>query len=269
MTPRRRRGRTRTALLAPVSPTDPPPLTDRDATYRGELPDEGVKKATKVLLETVAELQGALQAEARRSLLVVLQARDAGGKDGTIKKVFGCLNPVALRVASFKVPSADELAHDFLWRVHREVPRRGTIGVFNRSHYEDVLVPRVEGLVPRSEWEKRYEQINEFERMLTENGTTILKLFLHVSRDEQERRLQARMDEPEKQWKAAKGDWLAREKWAEYGRAYRDMLLRCSTSWAPWYVVPGDDKKVRNWVVANLVLAVLSADLPGSRADSQ
>ena len=256
------RRRSSAKLLSPVDPGETPTLSDRDATFRGELPEKGVKEATARLLERAADLQGALQAERRQALLVVLQARDAGGKDGTIKKVFGALNPVAMQVTSFKAPSVEELAHDFLWRVHRAVPAKGMVGIFNRSHYEDVLVPRVDRLVPPSVWEQRFDQINGFERSLAETGTTILKIFLHVSREEQRRRLQARIDEPRKHWKAADGDWAHRKRWTTFTRAYRDLLTRCTQPWAPWFVVPGDDKKVRNWLVADLVVRTLERMAP-------
>ena len=241
-------------------------LADDDAGYDGALPGDGGKgalaDATKKLLERAAELHDALHAESRRSLLVVLQARDAGGKDGTIRKVFRALNPVALQVTSFKAPSADELSRDFLWRVHRAVPPRGTIGVFNRSHYEDVLVARVRELVPRDVWSRRYGQINDFERMLTENGVTLLKVFLHISKREQLKRLQARVDDPTKHWKVAAGDWKEHELWSAYTQAYRDALRKCSTPWAPWYVVPADDKKVRDWLVARVLTARLQRMAP-------
>jgi PPK2 family polyphosphate:nucleotide phosphotransferase len=266
MTARRDRRALVESVLSAVDPDRPPALADRDATYRGDLPGDGdrdaLKEATAELLDRAAELQGALQAEAKQALLVVLQARDAGGKDGTVKKVFGALNPVALRVTGFKAPSADDLAHDFLWRIHQATPARGTVGVFNRSHYEDVLVARVHGIVPPAVWGKRYEQINDFERMLSENGTTVLKLFLHVSKAEQRERLEARIDDPKKGWKVQAGDWEDRKRWGEFTRAYRDALVKCSTPWAPWYVVPADDKKVRNWLVADLLVGTLERMTP-------
>jgi PPK2 family polyphosphate:nucleotide phosphotransferase len=254
------------SVLSAVDPDRPPPLADRDASFRGDLPGDGdrraLREATAELLDRAAELQAALQAEAKQALLVVLQARDAGGKDGTVKKVFGALNPVALRVTGFKAPSADDLSHDFLWRIHHAAPARGTVGVFNRSHYEDVLVARVHRIVPASVWERRYDQINEFERMLSENGTTVVKLLLHISRAEQLERLEARIDDPKKGWKVQPGDWADRKRWREFTRAYRDALVKCSTPWAPWYVVPADDKKVRNWLVADLLVATLERMKP-------
>jgi PPK2 family polyphosphate:nucleotide phosphotransferase len=198
-----------------------------------------------------------LWAEGKRSLLVVLQAMDAGGKDGVIRHVFGPLNPQGVRVACFKQPSARELAHDYLWRVHRETPERGGIVVFNRSHYEDVLVVRVQGVIGREVWERRYEEINAFEQMLAAEGTTILKFFLHISKDEQKARLQARLDEPQKRWKFAHGDLVERKKWDEYQSAFDDAISACSTEWAPWYVVPSDRKWYRNWAVSSIVRGVL------------
>lgn len=244
--------------LKPVRRGERVPLDDRDAHRPAGLPDDDELKAkTKALGEELGDLQSALYAEGKRALLVVFQARDAGGKDGAIKRVFGPLNPQGSYVASFRAPSEEELAHDFLWRVHRRVPEKGFIGIFNRSHYEDVLVVRVEGLVSPEVWKKRYRQINAFERTLAESGTRILKFFLHVSRDEQKRRFLERLDDPEKNWKFRAGDLKVREKWDEYDEAYRDVFARCSTPWAPWYVVPADDKRVRDWLVAKKVVGAL------------
>lgn len=251
-------------LLAPVRPDDVPRLADGDAEYQGEVPrdEDGLKEATRALCERAAELQDALYAESKRALLVILQARDAGGKDGTTRKVFGAMNPVGLRVTSFKAPTGEELAHDFLWRVHHAVPPYGFVGVFNRSHYEEVLVARVHGLVPRKVWSARYAQINDFERMLTESGVTLLKFFLHVSRREQKERLVKRLEDPARNWKVAEGDWDDRRLWSGFTRAYRDALRECSTEWAPWYVVPADDKKVRNYLVADALVATLEGMKP-------
>ncbi len=208
---------------------------------------------TERLARRIDELQDALYAEGRRALLVVLQGRDTAGKDGTIRKVFGPLSPLGLTVTSFKAPSPIELAHDYLWRVHQAVPVRGTIGVFNRSHYEDVLVVRVHALVPEAVWRARYDQIVQFERMLTESGVTILKFFLHISRKEQRERLLARLEDPKKYWKFAAGDLAERERWDEYTEAYREALARTSTPEAPWYLVPADKKYVRDVLVAQVV----------------
>jgi PPK2 family polyphosphate:nucleotide phosphotransferase len=245
--------------LTPVRHGEAPRLADADARYDGDRPpnEDALADETRVLRERAAELQEALFAQSKQALLVVLQARDAGGKNGTIRRVFDELDPIGLRVSSFRAPTADELAHDFLWRVHREVPPHGYVGVFNRSHYEDVLVVRVRGLVPKRVWSARYSQINDFERMLTENGVTMLKLFLHVSRKEQKKRLLERLEDPRKNWKVAEGDWDDRKLWPAYTRAYQDAFRECSTPWAPWYVVPADDKRVRDFLVADAVVATL------------
>ncbi len=250
-------------LLTPVSPGTVLPLRDEDArapqgSPRGDVLDEQLGK----LLSDLEELGAALHAESKRALLVVLQARDAGGKDGTIRKVFGALNPQNLRLADFAAPSREELAHDFLWRVHRAVPPFGRVGVFNRSHYEDVLVARVRGLVPEEVWSKRYAQINAFEHILVENGVTILKFFLHISREEQKERLRKRLHDPGKNWKFQEGDLEDRLLWDEYTAAYQDVLYRCSTAHAPWYVVPADKKPVRNLLVARVVVDTLQRMAP-------
>ena len=203
------------------------------------------------------DLQYRLWAEKRRSVLVVLQGMDTAGKDGTIRHVFGALNPQGVRVEGFKQPTPEELAHDYLWRVHRKTPGHGRIVVFNRSHYEDVLVVRVHGLVPEDVWCWRYEEINAFERLLAGSGTTILKVFLHISKGEQKQRLQARLDEPDKLWKCSMGDLAERKRWAEYQEAYTDALSRCSTEHAPWFVVPADSKWYRNWSISSIVRRAL------------
>jgi PPK2 family polyphosphate:nucleotide phosphotransferase len=190
-------------------------------------------------------------------LLVVLQGRDGAGKDGTIRQVFGPLDPQGIVVTAFKAPSAEELAHDYLWRVHRAVPAKSEIGIFNRSHYEDVLVVRVDRLVPESVWRPRFEQINQFERLLIQNGVTILKFFLHISRAEQKERLQTRLADPAKYWKFDASDLGKRAQWDAYTEAYEDMLSLTSTPEAPWYVVPGDRKPVRNVAVAEVVVSAL------------
>jgi PPK2 family polyphosphate:nucleotide phosphotransferase len=219
--------------------------------------------------ERISALQRVLYADATRALLIVLQGRDAAGKDGTIRHVFSAVNPQGCEVTSFKQPTDTELRHDFLWRVHARVPARGMIGIFNRSHYEDVLVARVNRLVPRDTWMARYAQINDFERMLSDNGVVILKFFLHVSREEQKRRLRDRLTDATKNWKFRAGDLDDRAKWAAYTSAYRDALRRCSTPWAPWFVVPADDKKLRNWLVGHEIIRALDGlKLRYPRADA-
>jgi PPK2 family polyphosphate:nucleotide phosphotransferase len=204
-------------------------------------------------------LQYKLHAESKRSLLIVLQATDTGGKDGTIRNVMSGLNPQGCRVASFKVPSSEELAHDFLWRVHRACPAKGEIGIFNRSHYGDVLVVRVHNIVPKAVWSKRYEQINSFEKILAENGIRILKFFLHISKEEQAERLRARIEDPERHWKVSEADFRERQFWDDYTEAHEVVLSKCSTEWAPWYVIPANRKWFRNLAVAGIVVEELES----------
>jgi PPK2 family polyphosphate:nucleotide phosphotransferase len=202
-------------------------------------------------------LQDRLYAEGKRALLVILQGTDTSGKDGTIRGVFNATGPLGVSVTAFKRPSEDELARDFLRRSHVACPARGTIGIFNRSHYEDVLIGRVRKLAPKDAIKARYKQINAFEKMLVENGTVILKFMLHISKSEQGDRLQERLDNPKKHWKFNAGDLEDRELWDAYVDAYETMLKRCSTPWAPWYVIPADHKWARNAVVAAIVRATL------------
>ncbi len=213
--------------------------------------------ATADLAAELAGLQERLYAEARQSLLVVLQAIDAGGKDGTIRSVFRGLNPASCRVASFKVPSEEERSHDFLWRVHAKTPAAGEVVVFNRSHYEDVLVVRVHELVPEAVWRPRYDLINGFEANLAAAGTRIVKLFLHISKDEQAERFQDRLDDPAKRWKFRKGDLEERARWDDYMAAFEEALSRTSTEAAPWYVVPADRNWYRNWAVSRILVETL------------
>lgn len=216
----------------------------------------------EILRETaakMADLQYLMFAENKRSLLIVLQAMDTGGKDGTIRHVMTGLNPAGVQVTSFKVPSELERNHDFLWRIHQAVPRRGDFGIFNRSHYEDVIVVRVHDLVPREVWKERYEMINRFERHLVDNNVTILKFFLHISKEEQKRRIQARIDEPTKCWKLSPSDFEERKFWSDYQEAYADALSQCSTSYAPWFIIPADKKWFRNLAVAEIMLETLQS----------
>ena len=215
-----------------------------------------------------------LAASGKQALLVVLQGRDTAGKDGTIRNVFSACNPQGCRVTAFAAPSPLELSHDYLWRVHAAVPPRGYIGIFNRSHYEDVLAARVRGLVPESVWSHRYRHIAEFERMLVDEGTVVLKFFLHVSRGEQARRLRKRLEKPEKNWKFDAKDLEDRLRWNAYTLAYRDAFRATSTAWAPWYVVPADDKKVRNYCVGGTIVRALESldlrppELPPEKLES-
>jgi PPK2 family polyphosphate:nucleotide phosphotransferase len=214
-------------------------------------------KAHEKTLDRLRELQHLLYADKRYSLLIVLQGLDAAGKDGTIRHVMSGVNPQGCDVTSFKAPSAEELARDYLWRIHKAVPPRGNIGILNRSHYEDVLIVRVHNLVPKSTWQRRYHQINDFERMLTENGVTILKFFLHISREEQKKRFEARMQDSSRNWKLSLPDFEERQHWDHYTEAYEEALRRCSTKEAPWYVIPSNRKWFRNYLVAELVVRAL------------
>jgi PPK2 family polyphosphate:nucleotide phosphotransferase len=238
-----------------VKPGSKLQLKDRD-------PDEtfGIKHSNKALaktLEKLRRLQHLLYADRRYALLIVLQALDAGGKDGTIQHVMSGVNPQGCQVTAFKHPTQEELAHDFLWRVHKATPALGNIGIFNRSHYEDVLVVRVHNLVPKGVWHKHYQHINDFEKMLTDHKVTIMKFFLHISEEEQKRRLEARIQDPTRNWKFSMADIEERRHWDDYMQAYEDALRKCSTDSAPWYVIPANNKWFRNYLVAELVVRAL------------
>lgn len=233
-------------------------LKDFDPSSTGKLTDDADTEALLASsVEKLAELQDRLYAEHTRAVLVVLQGMDTAGKDGTIKHVFRGVNPAGCDVAPFKMPTDEEAAHDFLWRAHRWAPRKGHITVFNRSHYEDVLVPLVHGTVRREVIEQRYEQINAFEKTLVENGTVVLKFFLHISKDEQGERLRDRRDDPRKQWKFSLHDLEERKLWDRYMAAYERLLSACSTKTAPWYVVPANHNWYRNVVVAKAIAGAL------------
>jgi PPK2 family polyphosphate:nucleotide phosphotransferase len=238
-----------------VAPGERVDLSGLDPSAAHGWKKKAAEGATAANLARLTTLQQPLWASAARAVLVILQGIDAAGKDGTINKVMEAFNPQGCTVSSFKVPTSEELAHDYLWRIHRRVPGKGEIGIFNRSHYEDVLVVRVHRLVPRKVWSARYRQINDFERLLTESGTTIVKFFLHISRDEQRQRFQDRYDDPTKRWKFSMGDLAERARWDEYMAAYEDALTRTSTAEAPWYVIPAD----RNWF-RNLAVSAILAD---------
>ena len=222
---------------------------------------KGGKKAAEKrfapLNQRLDAIQEALWAEHKHRVLIVLQGMDTSGKDGTIRHVFQGVNPLGVRAVPLKVPTQEERDHDFLWRIHSKVPGAGEMVIFNRSHYEDVLPVRVLKLAPPEVWRLRYDQINDFERLLAESGTTVLKFFLHISKEEQKRRLQDRLDDPSKQWKFRKGDLIDRAHWDEYMKAYEDILNRTSQKWAPWYVVPSDKKWFRNLVVATVLVETL------------
>ena len=233
--------------------------TDDTDTAPGDRAD--TEAATRALLDELATMQERLYAEGvgggQRSLLLLLQGMDTSGKDGAVRRVVGAMNPAGVRITSFKKPTAEELAHDFLWRIDKALPPPGHVGVFNRSQYEDVLVVRVHDLVPETEWSTRYDRINEFERRIVDAGTHLVKVMLHISKDEQKQRLAERLEDPTKYWKYNAGDLHERTFWDEYQSAYQDALSRCSTDTAPWYVVPGDRKWYRDWVLANLLVDAL------------
>ncbi|MFN8147505.1 MAG: PPK2 family polyphosphate kinase [Candidatus Nanopelagicales bacterium] len=233
--------------------------TDEPRTAPGDR--AATEAATRLLLDELAEMQERLYAEGvgggQRSLLLLLQGMDTSGKDGSVRRVVGSMNPAGVRITSFKKPTDEELAHDFLWRIDKALPPAGHVGVFNRSQYEDVLVVRVHDLVPESEWSTRYDRINEFERRVVDAGTHLVKVMLHISKAEQKERLAERLEDPTKYWKYNAGDLHERTFWDEYQAAYQDALSRCSTDSAPWYVVPGDRKWYRDWVLANLLVDAL------------
>lgn len=247
-------------------------LDEFDADDKSEFDGDKAeaKDALKEIAKDLDDLQERLYAEGKHAVLFVIQAMDTGGKDGTIRSVFGDLNPAGCRVEAFKAPTSNELAHDYLWRVHQATPRRGMIGVFNRSHYEDVLVVRVHNLTPKEVWSKRYDQINAFERMLTEEGTTIVKFYLHISKEEQKKRLEERIEDPTKRWKFNPKDLDERKLWGEYQDAFKDVLSKTSTAYAPWYVIPANRNWYRNIVVARIVqdtLRDLNPQFPESGLD--
>jgi len=232
-------------------------LKEFDPDFHESYNKESAIAEADSLQEKMWDLQEKLYAQSTQSLLIVFQAMDTGGKDGAIKKVFEGINPQGVRVTAFKAPTLVELNHDFLWRVHPHAPPKGYIGIFNRSHYEDVLVVRVNNLVPRKIWEKRYDHINNFERLLADNGTRIVKFFLHISKDKQKKRLQARLDNPDKNWKFSTGDLPVREQWDDYMAAYEAALTRCNTDYAPWYVVPANRKWYRDLFITRVIAETL------------
>jgi PPK2 family polyphosphate:nucleotide phosphotransferase len=244
--------------LKPVTSKGSVDLDDEHARAHGRLKSgKALERATEKQVKRISDQQRILYADGRYALLIVLQGRDASGKDGTIRKVFSAVNPQGCTVAGFKAPTELEKRHDFLWRIHAQAPARGMIGIFNRSHYEDVIVPRVHKSITKKEWTARYKQINDFEDMLTANGTVILKFMLHISRDEQKRRLLERLTDETKNWKFRVGDLEDREKWDDFTKAYEAALRQTSTESAPWYIVPADDKDVRDWLIARRIADTL------------
>jgi len=232
-------------------------LRDYSPDYTANLNKDSADALEDELEDRMKDLQEMLYAQGKYALLIVLQAMDAGGKDSTIKKVFDNVNPQGVNVTSFKVPTQEELARDFLWRIHNRVPRKGMIGIFNRSHYEDVLVVRINNLVPESVWKQRYDQINQFEKLLSDTGTRILKFYLHISKEEQRSRFQDRLDRPDKHWKFSKGDLAVREQWDDYMSAYEDVLTYCNTEYAPWHIVPANRKWYRDYIITKTIVDTL------------
>lgn len=232
-------------------------LAKIDPGETGALKREEAEARVEKLGEELARLQEVLYAEHERSVLIIFQAMDTGGKDGAVKNLCRGLNPSGLQITSFKAPTAEELDHDFLWRIHRATPARGMIGIWNRSHYEDVLVVRVHKLVEKKVWKRRYDQINRFEKNLSESGTTILKFMLHISKEEQKKRLEARLEDPEKRWKFNVGDIKERALWEDYQNAYEDAINHCTIECAPWHIVPADHKWSRNLAIMECVVSTL------------
>jgi PPK2 family polyphosphate:nucleotide phosphotransferase len=239
-----------------VKPDTKVNLSEWDPNDTGEFKGGKKKALTEVekMNDKLEALQELLYAEHKHKVLIIFQGMDTGGKDGAIRRVFNKIDPMGVRVASFKAPTPDDLNHDFLWRVHKHVPGSGEVVIFNRSHYEDVLIVRVHNIVPPEVWSKRYDQINEFERILAENGTTILKFYLHIDSDEQKERLQARLDDPTKRWKFHRGDLEERKYWPDYMQAYEDMLSKTSTDYAPWTIVPANRKWYRDVVISSVII---------------
>ncbi|PPC94290.1 MAG: polyphosphate kinase [Methylotenera sp.] len=227
-----------------------------DRSQRGASKEQDAYELTRLAIQ-INSLQDILHAENKRKLLLILQGMDASGKDGTIRHVFSECDPLGIRLASFKAPSSEELAHDYLWRVHKEVPKAGEVVIFNRSHYEDVLIVKVHDWIDDAECKRRYAQINDFERMLSETGTTIIKCYLHISKDEQKLRMQERLDDPVKTWKFNPNDLKERALWPQYMRAYENAMQATSTDYAPWYVIPADSKTNRNLLISQLLLKTL------------
>ena len=234
-------------------------LQDFDPSFKWNEDKKDVAEKIARLSEKMSHLQQQLFAERKRSLLICLQALDAGGKDGVIKHVIGSMNPDGCRVANFKEPSQGELAHDFLWRIEAQTPKKGEVAIFNRSHYEDVLIVRVHNLVPREIWSKRFDAINDFERRHIENGTRILKFFLHISKEEQLKRFAQRLDDPAKRWKISEADYEEREYWDDYMRAYEDAIARCNTEESPWFVIPADHKWFRDLAISEIIVATMES----------
>lgn len=241
-----------------IKPGSKVSLNKIDADYHGTYENEqAAEEELEKYGQQLTELQAVMYAENKHALLIVLQAMDGGGKDGTIHHVMAAMNPQGCSVVGFKVPTAEELSHDYLWRIHKNTPGKGHITVFNRSHYEDVLVVRVHNLVPHDVWSKRYNEINAFERELSNSGTTIVKFFLHIGKDEQLDRFRDRLDQPDKQWKISDSDYSERDYWDDYQKAYMDVLSKCSFNYAPWYVIPANHKWFRDLAVSQILVETM------------
>lgn len=240
-----------------IKPGDKVDLSKWKTLYDGPIQKQEAKDATLALSHKLADLQSLMHAESKRSLLIVLQAMDAGGKDSTIRHVFSPLNPQGCKVVSFKSPNGVELAHDFLWRIHQNTPRLGHIGVFNRSHYEDILIVSVKDLVPEERWKKRYKHINDLEQMLIDEGTLVVKFFLHISKDYQKERLERRLRRPDKRWKFEMADLTERALWDDYTHAYEKMFEKCNSEQSPWYVIPAEKRWFRNLLITQVLVETL------------
>jgi PPK2 family polyphosphate:nucleotide phosphotransferase len=235
-------------------------LDEIDPSFKGEHKDKAAAQGElEKHAQRLGELQYLMYAENKRSLLIILQALDAAGKDGTINHVLASMNPQGCRVYGFKTPSAEEQAHDYLWRIHNAAPRKGYVAVFNRSHYEDVLVVRVHNLVPKEVWSKRYDEINAFEKQLVDNGTHIIKFYLHIDEEEQLARFKQRIDDPNRHWKISEVDYKEREYWQDYQKAYEEAISKCSTKHAPWYIIPSNHKWFRNLAVSQIIVNTLES----------
>ena len=251
-----------------VNPGERVNLDARPTSQDGQLEKAEGKQHVRGLIDELCDLQQKMYAQGKHALLVVLQAMDAAGKDSTVRRVFGPINPQGCRVVSFRAPTTTELAHDYLWRIHHHAPPKGHIGVFNRSHYEEVLIARVKDLVPRRVWQKRYDHINAFEQMLTDEGTHVVKFYLHISKDYQKQRLQRRLDDPSKHWKFNPADLVERARWDEYRQAFEEALSRGSTQRCPWYVVPAERRWYRDLVIASVLVKLLrSLDMQPPKPD--
>jgi PPK2 family polyphosphate:nucleotide phosphotransferase len=242
-----------------VKPQQKIKLAEIDPADTGQLDKSAANQLLAQNVQRLAALQEVLYAESKHALLIVLQAMDAGGKDGTIRSIMTGVNPQGVNVTSFKAPTSEELAHDFLWRIHKKAPPPGMIGLFNRSYYEDVLIVRVKNLAPKTVWQARYNHINNFEQLLMDSGVTIVKFYLHISKDEQKKRLQARLDKPNKRWKFNPGDLAERERWDDYIQAFEDVFEKCSPKNAPWYIVPANKKWYRNVLISETIIKTLES----------